>query len=135
MLDKALHLLGLARKGGNIAIGEEPVGTAANGGKARLIILAADAAGHTRRRAQSFADLHHTPVVTIDETKVELGMAFGRASVAMAALTDIRLAESYLKALDRPERYQAELEAVSQKAETMARRKLKKPRNHGGNGQ
>lgn len=49
MDEKTLGLLGIAQKGGNIAIGEEPVGASARAGKARLIILAADAAGHTVR--------------------------------------------------------------------------------------
>ena len=126
MAEKSLQLLGLARKGGNVAIGEDPVGTAAASGKARLIILAADAAGHTQRRAQSYGSLHHTPVITIDADKEALGAVFGRSSVAMAALTDIRLAKSFLEKLDEPERYSAVLEAVSQKAETMEKRRQTK---------
>ena len=62
MHEKALGLLGISQKGGNIELGEEPVGAVARAGKARLIILASDAAGHTVRRAQSFAALHSSPV-------------------------------------------------------------------------
>ena len=130
MLEKALHLLGIARKGGNIAIGEDPVGTAAHGAKARLIILASDAAGHTQRRAQSFGSLHHTPVVTIDADKTALGGIFGRASVAMAALTDIYLAKSFLEALEDPERYGKELQTVSEKAAEMTKRKKEQQRRN-----
>ncbi len=126
MLENALHLLGIARKGGNIAIGEDPVGAAAHGGKARLIILASDAAGHTGRRAQSYGSLHHTPVISLDADKATLGAVFGRSSVAMAALTDIRLARSFLERLEDPERYGSALEMVAEKAETMERRKQKK---------
>ena len=126
MLEKALHLLGIAQKGGNIAIGEEPVGAAAQGGKARLIILASDAAGHTQRRAASYGALHQSPVITIDADKDALGAMFGRGSVAMAALTDIQLAKRFLEQLEDPERYGPVLETVSRKAETMARRKKAK---------
>ena len=102
MHDKALGLLGISQKGGNIEIGEEPVGAVARAGKARLIILASDAAGHTVRRAQSFAALHSSPVVVIDANKDALGAVFGRNSVAMAALTDVFLAQRFLETLEEP---------------------------------
>ncbi len=127
MCKKALNLLGIARKGGNMAIGEEPVGVAAHGGKARLIILASDAADHTRRRARSYGSLHNTPVISIDADKAQLGAMFGRSAVAMAAVTEIKLAKSFLEALSDPDRYAAALAAVTEKAETMALRKQKKP--------
>ena len=120
MLEKALGLLAIAQKGGNIEIGEEPVGAAARGGRARLIILASDAAGHTQRRAQSFGNAHQTPIVSIDASKDALGATFGRSSVAMAALTDIFLAKSFLERLDGPERYESQLAAVTEKAAAMA---------------
>ena len=128
MLDKALSLLAISQKGGNLAIGEDPVGAAAQAGKARLIILASDAAGHTRRRAEGFGALHHTPVISIDADKSRLGGMFGRSSVAMAALTEIKLARSFLETLGEPERYGEALAQVTEKAEAIARRKLTKPR-------
>ena len=51
---KALRLLGLARKARLLEIGEEPVGIACRSGKARLLLVAQDAGEHTVRRAQSF---------------------------------------------------------------------------------
>lgn len=122
MLENALGLLAIAQKGGNIQIGEEPVGAVARGGKARLIILASDAAGHTQRRANSFGAVHQTPIVSIDATKDALGAMFGRSSVAMAALTDVQLAKSFLERLDAPDRYGPQLTAVSEKAAALARR-------------
>ena len=130
MLDKALNLLAIAQKGGNIAIGEDPVGAAAHAGKARLLILASDAADNTRRRASVFGALHHTPVVSVDADKSHLGGMFGRSSVAMAALTEIRLAKSFLETLEEPERYGEALRQVSEKAEAIARRKQTKPRRN-----
>ncbi len=126
MDEKALNLLAIAQKGGNIAIGEEPVGAAVHGGKARLIILASDAAGHTRRRAQSYGSVHQTPVISIDAEKSALGSMFGRSSVAMTALTDIYLAKAFLETLADPERYGETLAAVSAKAAEMARRRDQK---------
>ena len=45
MNGNALSLLGLALRGGRLAVGEEPVALAARSGQARLILLASDAAG------------------------------------------------------------------------------------------
>ena len=126
MLENALSLLGLARKGGNIAIGEEPVGAAARGAKARLIILASDAAGHTVRRAEAYGSLHHTPVISLNADKAALGAVFGRSSVAMAALTDIKLARAFLEKLEDPDRYGPVLETVTEKMETMEKRRQRK---------
>lgn len=129
MVDKALGLLGISQKGGNIEIGEEPVGAVARAGKARLIILASDAAGHTVRRAQSFASLHGTPLVTVDADKDRLGAVFGRTSVALTAFTDVFLAERFLEALGEPERYGEALTAVHDKAVYMKQRKQEMARS------
>ncbi len=122
MLEKALNLLAIAQKGGNIQIGEEPVGAVARAGKARLIILASDAAGHTQRRAASFAAAHKTPMITLDVDKDRIGSMFGRTAVAMVALTDIFLAKAFLETLDERERYGEAMTEVSQKAASMAKR-------------
>lgn len=128
MNEKALGLLGISQKGGNIEIGEEPVGAVARAGKARLIILASDAAGHTIRRAQSFAALHTSPLIQIDADKDTLGAVFGRNPVAMAALTDVFLAQHFLETLAEPERYGAQLEAVREKAASMKQRQAERRR-------
>lgn len=128
MNEKALGLLGISQKGGNIEIGEEPVGAVARAGKARLIILASDAAGHTIRRAQSFAALHTSPLIQIDADKDTLGAVFGRNSVAMAALTDVFLAQHFLETLAEPERYGAQLEAIREKAASMKQRQAERRR-------
>ena len=54
--DPILHLLGLAKKAGRLEIGEEPVGAACRARQARLILLAADAAPNTCRRAAHFGE-------------------------------------------------------------------------------
>lgn len=134
MQNKALGLLGIANKGGNIEIGEDPVGYVAHQGTARLIILASDAADHSVRRARSYASLHDTPVVQIPENKEELGSVFGRRSVAMLAVTEINLAERFLGLLSEPEKYEAQIAAVREKARIMRERKQRKPGTRGPKG-
>ena len=88
-----LRLLGLAKKAGRLEIGEEPVGAAARARKARLILLAADAAPNTCRAAH-FGQAGQVLQLKLPATKEELGLALGRSSCAMLALTDKGFAAS-----------------------------------------
>lgn len=117
-MNKALNLLSLARKGGRIEVGEEPVCAAARACHARLVVVAADATDHTQRRARSAVAGSGQQVITVPFSKDELGAALGRTSVAVAALTDPALALAFVRAMDMPERYQeaiADLESRTQR--------------------
>ena len=124
MSDAALHLLGLARKGRRIEVGEEPVGGACRARKCKLLILAADAADNTVRRAEHFAEAGNTLSVRTPFTKEQLGGAVGRESCAMAALTDAGLAASFVKKLAAadPERYGEAAAALDTKAQKVLQR-------------
>jgi len=102
-----LSLLGLALRGGRLAVGEEPTALAAKTGQARLILLACDAAGSTLRRAEYLAQEGHCLWLTLPFSKAELGGALGRGSAAVAALTDTGLAAAVTErlALLDPVRY------------------------------
>ncbi|MBE6924030.1 MAG: 50S ribosomal protein L7 [Ruminococcaceae bacterium] len=102
-MDKALNYLALARKGGRAELGEEPVGGAARAGKAYLIIVAADAGDHTWRRAKSFAAGTDQQCLKLPYSKDEMGMAIGRSSLAIAAITDAAMALALVKALPKPD--------------------------------
>ena len=86
---KALSYLSLARKAGLAELGEEPVGDMARTGKAYLIAVAADASDHTWRRAKSFAAGTEQQCVRLPFTKEDMGIAVGRTSLAIAAVTDV----------------------------------------------
>ncbi len=102
-MDNTLFYLSLARKGGRVELGEEPVGAVARAGKAYLIVVAGDASEHTWRRAKSFAALTDQQCVRLEATKDQLGMAIGRTSLAIAAFTDAGLALAFLKAQPTPD--------------------------------
>ena len=97
--DKSLGLLSISRKGGNIVLGEEQVGAQARASRARLVLLASDAGGHTVRRAKSFVAGTAQPLITLPYTNDELGDALGTTSCAIAAITDVRLAQAFVKTL------------------------------------
>ena len=98
-MDSVLHLLGIARKAGRLEVGEEPVGAAARARRAKLILIAADAAENSARRAAHFAQGGKAPWVRVPYDKGELGAAVGRSSCAMLALTDPGLASALAEKL------------------------------------
>ena len=102
-MDKSLNYLALARKGGRVELGEEPVGAAARAGKAYLIVVASDAGDHTWRRAKSYVAGTQQQCLKIAATKDEMGMAIGRTSLAIAAFTDAALALAFAKAVEKPD--------------------------------
>lgn len=122
MENKALNYLSLARKGGMAELGEEPVGAVAREGKAHVILVAGDASDHTWRRAKSFAAGTDQQCVRLKATKEEMGFAVGRTSLAIAAVTDARLALALVTALDEPETNKQTLEVLTAKAEKARKR-------------
>ena len=117
-MDSGQRLLGLAKKAGRLEIGEEPVGVACRTGRARLILLAADAADNTLRRAEHFAQLARAPWVQSPWSKTELGGTVGRSSCAMLAFTDVGLAAAVAGKLAQadPARYGGAAAALEEKA-------------------
>ena len=96
---KALRLLGLARRARLLQIGEEPVGIACRSGKAKLRRVAKDAGDPTFRRARSFVSGSKCPYVCVPYTKDELGDGLGCNACALCAFTEPAFAKSFLEAL------------------------------------
>lgn len=111
-MNKALNLLGLARKGGRIELGEENSGMACRSNKARLLVLTCDAGENVSRRAEYFVRSGKPPLIRVDFTKDEMGSALGRNVCPIAAVTDVRLALAFVQALGEPERWQNALEVL-----------------------
>ena len=128
-MDRALNYLALARKGGRVELGEEPVGAAARAQKARLILVASDAGDHTWRRAKSFVAGTDQICLKVPYTKDELGLTIGRTSLAIAAFTDPALALAFLKAMPQSERYAAEIESLQKRTQRVQQRQ-KEARAH-----
>lgn len=101
MTSNALSLLGLALRGSNLAVGEEPVAEACKTGRARLVLTAGDAADNSARRARRWAESSGVPWAQVPWDKGTLGAALGRGSCAMAALTDRGLAAAFAQKLVR----------------------------------
>ena len=122
-MDKALNLLALARKAGLAELGEEPVGAAARGLKAHLILVAGNASDHTWRRAKSFAAGTDQACVRVKYTKDEMGFIIGRQELAIAAITDAGMALSILEALGEPQKHQDAITVLTEKKQRLQQRK------------
>ncbi len=127
MHEKALKLLGLARRARLLEVGEEPVGIACRGSHARLLLIAKDAADHTFRRARSFCRSGKPPYLCVPFTKEELGNALGCNMCALCCFTDPAFAKAFLETLDAdsyPQEILAELTRQTQRV--MKRRQEQK---------
>jgi hypothetical protein len=89
-----------------------------------VLLLAADAADNTARRGEHFAQAGNTRCVRVPFTKEQMGLAVGRSSCALAALTDAGMAASFLKKLaaQDPERYGEAAQALDSKAQRVLQR-------------
>ena len=81
----------MARKAGQVRLGEEAASQAVLDHKARLILVAADAGETTARRLKRL-ESDKLPVLTLPEKKSELGAAVGFVDVAAAAVCDLGFA-------------------------------------------
>ena len=121
-MDKSLNYLALARKAGRVELGEEPVGAAARGQIAYLVIVAKDAGDHTWRRAQSFVAGTEQFCLKVPYTKDQLGEAIGRSALALAAITDPALALAFVKALNQPAAHKEILESLEKRTKRIQQR-------------
>ena len=99
MTDNTLNLLGLALRGGNLAVGEEPVREACKTRRAWLVMSADDAADNSIERAGRWAAEGGVPWVRLPWDKETLGNALGRKLCAVAALTDRGLTAALVEKL------------------------------------
>lgn len=121
--NKSLGLLSISRKGGNVVYGEEQVGAVTRAGRGRLVLLASDAGGHTLRRAKSFVAGTPQPLITLSFTKDELGTALGTTSCAICAITDVRLAQAFVKTLGDEEKYAQLLQDLDVRVQRVEKRR------------
>ena len=74
-MSKALNYLGIARMSGNIELGEENAKALIKAGKARLVLLAADASEGVTKRVNGYVYGFRAPVLRLPFDASELGGA------------------------------------------------------------
>ena len=96
---KVLGTLGLAMKAGNVVSGEFMTEKAIRDGKAKLVMVAADASANTKKKFSDSCHFYHVPYVEFSD-KDTLGNAIGKAFRASLAVTDKGFAASVGKNLE-----------------------------------
>lgn len=126
-MNSALSMAGMALRAGRLEVGEECVGQACRETRCRLALLAGDAGESAARRFGRFVEEGRCLAVTLPFTKEELGGALGRGSCAMAAVTDLGLAQAIVAklAVQDPERYEETARRLRLKAERASQRREK----------
>lgn len=126
-MGEPLGFLGLTKRAGKLAAGEDAVEAALHTGKVRLLLLASDAGEKTVRRAE-FRSGGKLPIAYLESDRAALGRALGWESCAVAAVSDLPMAIALAEKLAaHDERHRPVLEALSEKREKIAARKAKKP--------
>ncbi|MDR2420920.1 MAG: hypothetical protein LBD49_02290 [Oscillospiraceae bacterium] len=134
-MNKALNLIGIAKKAGLLEIGGESVDAAARRGRARLILSAADASDASKRRARALAARRGAAYAELDVSKTELAAAIGRGLPGVLAVTDAGLAFGIASRLSErdPGAYSELAEGLREgAARTLARRRAALARKRGG---
>lgn len=128
MDDPLSGLLGLAKKAGKLALGEEEATAAALAHKTKLVLLAGDAADGTAKRVRRASEEGNALCFQLPLTKEQLGGGLGRWTCAALAVTDTGFAAAMLKKLAQadPETYGDAAQALTHKAEKTVRRRREK---------
>ena len=126
--DPVLRMLGLARRAGKLAYGDELVREVCFGHKARCVFLAADAGASTAKKGAFYADKANVPCVQLPHGKTELGTSVGKSGCGIVAVTDICLAASAVEKLaSEHEEYAETAKLLSEKnARIQSRKGIKK---------
>ena len=126
--DPVLRMLGLARRAGKLAYGDELVREACFDHKTRCVFIAGDAGANAAKKAAFYADKANVPCVTLPHGKLELGSAIGKAGCAMCAVADIGMAAAAVNKLaDQDPAYAEVAQQLSEKnAKIQSRRGVKK---------
>ena len=126
--DPVLRMLGLARRAGKLAYGDELVREACFDHKTRCVFIAGDAGANAAKKAAFYADKANVPCVTLPHGKLELGSAIGKAGCAMCAVADIGMAAAAVNKLAEQDPAYAEVaqQLGEKNAKIQSRRGVKK---------
>ena len=86
MTDKFFNALGLCRRAKKLCIGHDEVKGSIRGGKALIVLLAADASERLEKEMKNIAD--DIPVIRTDATMQEIGYSIGKKSGVLSVIDD-----------------------------------------------
>ena len=97
--DRVLSMLGMAARAGKIESGEFSTEKAVKSGRGRLVIVAEDASGNTKKMFTNMCKYYEVPLVVFG-TKEELGHWIGKAYRASICILDEGFAKEEMKKIN-----------------------------------
>lgn len=92
-MDKALGLIGMAKRAGRLCGGADMVEDAVRSGRARLVVIASDAAKNSKKSITDCC-VYYKVKYLIYSDKEQLGKAIGADNTAAVSVNDEGLAEA-----------------------------------------
>ena len=125
-MDKVLNFLGMCKRAGSLVTGEDGALGAVRSGEAKLVMLAADAAENTSKKADFYSETCGAVLVRLPYSKDELGDMLGRRVCAVIAVTDKNFARSFLEKLSAEHSgYEAALDELTESLKSRKERRKK----------
>ncbi len=84
-MDKLLNFLGICRRAGKLAVGNDVVIDAVRGGEAKLVMLCSDISPNTEKKLRKTIDESGVRILRLNRSKEELGFAIGKFAAVTAA--------------------------------------------------
>ncbi|WP_080846409.1 YlxQ family RNA-binding protein [Cytobacillus gottheilii] len=94
-----MSLLGLANRARKITSGEELTIKEIRNGKAKLVLLSADASSNTAKKITDKCKTYHVPVRIVENREI-LGQAIGKEARVVVAVLEAGFAKKLLTLLD-----------------------------------
>ena len=94
MSEKAMRMLGLARRAGKIVFGSDAAADAVRFGKAYIAIVATDASDRTKKLLNNKCNSFHVPLYEFSDCET-LGQKLGKSAISALAVVD----KSFAKAI------------------------------------
>lgn len=98
MQNKVFSMIGIAAKAGKVVSGEFSTEKAIKAGKAKLVIVSADASGNTKKNFTDMTAYYQVPLCFLG-TREALGHCIGKEFRASVAIVDENLARTIEKKL------------------------------------
>ncbi|VBB08049.1 ribosomal protein l7ae/l30e/s12e/gadd45 [Lucifera butyrica] len=97
---KLISLLGLAQKAGKLVTGEFAVEKAVKAGKAKMVLIAADASANTKDRFRSMTAFYQVAHYEV-ASKEQLGSATGKMHRASVAVLDVGFCDAIKRMIEK----------------------------------
>lgn len=100
-MEKIFGMLGLARRAGKLIYGSDAAVNAVRSGKAKAVILAADASGRTKKLIRNKCASFETPLFEVEAGCEELGKKLGKSGISVLGISDINFAKAIINLINK----------------------------------